>query len=138
MGVVSDIVILSVATVALLIAVIALVRARTANRRLIGAFQEIAALGLAQQKLLDRLKHPEPEAPMPAERPDPAPMQRKSAPARSRSKQPEPEHESLWQDVIFLAKQGLTADTIARDLNITRGEVELILGLHNFKPRKSE
>lgn len=45
------------------------------------------------------------------------------------------EQESLWHDVIFLAKQGLSADTIARDLNITRGEVELILGLHNFKPK---
>lgn len=45
--------------------------------------------------------------------------------------------ENLWHDVVFLAKQGLAAETIARDLNITRGEVELILGLHNFKPKEN-
>ena len=45
---------------------------------------------------------------------------------------------NLWHDVVFLARQGLTADKIARDLNITRGEVELILGLHNFKPREND
>ena len=43
--------------------------------------------------------------------------------------------DSPWQDVIFLAKQGVGADKIARDLNITRGEVDLILGLHQFKPK---
>lgn len=135
MAVVSDIIILSVAALALLVAIFALISARAAQRRLAGAFQEIAALGLAQQKLLDRLKHPEPPS-APAE---PAPSQRadrKPQPARAASR--EPEHENLWQDVIFLAKQGLAADTIARDLNITRGEVELILGLHNFKPKKAE
>jgi hypothetical protein len=42
---------------------------------------------------------------------------------------------SLWQDVIFLARQGVSADKISKDLNITRGEVDLILSLQKFDPK---
>jgi hypothetical protein len=99
-----------------------------------GLYQEISALTIANKRLIDRIRSLENRA-LPGFKQKET--QRKTEKAGS-EKVPRPSNEeqkNLWQDVIFLAKQGLSADTIARDLNITRGEVELILGLHNFKPK---
>ncbi|HUX07363.1 MAG TPA: hypothetical protein VMX35_08625 [Acidobacteriota bacterium] len=40
--------------------------------------------------------------------------------------------QKVKEDILFLARQGLSAETIARDLNIPSGEVELILDLERF------
>jgi len=42
------------------------------------------------------------------------------------------EKQAVKEDVLFMAKRGLDAAQIARDLGIPRGEVELILDLHRF------
>jgi hypothetical protein len=99
-----------------------------------GLFQEISALTIANKRLIDRIRFLENRAQPAIKQTDPVRKTEETGGERA----PRPSNEeqkNLWQDVIFLAKQGLSADTIARDLNITRGEVELILGLHNFKPK---
>jgi len=65
--------------------------------------------------------------------PNPSVKKRPTIP-KTKPEHDENEASSLWQDVIFLAQQGVSADKIASDLNITRGEVDLILSLKNFKP----
>jgi hypothetical protein len=40
--------------------------------------------------------------------------------------------QAVKEDVLFLARQGLSAEKIARELNIPRGEIELILDLERF------
>ena len=99
-----------------------------------GLYQEISALTIANKRLIDRIRAIENRA-QPAFKKTEA-MRKTGDTGNERAPRPSNEEQkNLWQDVIFLAKQGLSADTIARDLNITRGEVELILGLHNFKPK---
>lgn len=66
------------------------------------------------------------------------PASRPPEPEKKEQKTDEEDVSSLWQDVIFLARQGLSADKISRDLNITRGEVDLILSLENFDPEKDK
>jgi hypothetical protein len=129
---------LFLATGALLAVAILWHRARQANVRQNGLFEELAALTLFNKNLINRIQKLEKRAAVApsvitqtavtqAQKPEPLPNKSKEAPEETKS---------LWKDVIFLAKQGLSADTIARDLHITRGEVELILGLHNFKPKE--
>lgn len=54
---------------------------------------------------------------------------------------PEPEDparggkQNLRQDVLFLDSQGLSAEIIARDLDVAIGEVELILGMNRYKAK---
>jgi DNA-binding NarL/FixJ family response regulator len=45
------------------------------------------------------------------------------------------DHRNVKEDILFLARQGLSAETIARDLNIPCGEVELILDLERFSAK---
>jgi len=40
--------------------------------------------------------------------------------------------QAVKEDILFLAQQGLSPETIARDLGVPRGEVELILDLERF------
>lgn len=96
-------------------------------------YQEITSLTIANKRMIDRMKEVESglvrlhsEEGVETGKTEPRPKVLEDI--------PEKEQESMWQDVLFLAKQGLSADTIARDLNITRGEVELILSLHKFQP----
>jgi regulator of replication initiation timing len=106
-----------------------------------GLYEEISALAIANKRLVDRIAALESNSREQAQTSAESTLRREALPVapdtgneKNRGKQ-RAEQESLWQDVIFLAKQGLSADTIAKDLNITRGEVELILGLHHFKPK---
>jgi hypothetical protein len=46
------------------------------------------------------------------------------------------EFKAAKEDVLFLAGQGLDAKTIAKDLGIPSGEVELILDLEKFSKKK--
>lgn len=43
---------------------------------------------------------------------------------------------AVKEDVLFLARQGLNAGKIAKDLNIPKGEVELILDLDKFSAQE--
>lgn len=130
-----DIIIVIISVVACGIAVVLWAKVRKLEIHQNGLYQEISALALANKRLIERIKK--------LEQTKASPVIKKQSPAKTGKieKKSLPEgtqkQESLWQDIIFLAKQGLSADTIARDLSITRGEVELILGLHKFKPEKS-
>ena len=126
-----------IAAVSAAIAVVVWFFLRKMQRHQDGIYEEISALAVANKRLIERIGELEKR---PAARPEkiekaPEPPPQKATPEPAA---PSKEHESLWHDVIYLAKQGLSADTIAKDLNITRGEVELILGLHNFKPKQAD
>ena len=126
-----------IAAVSAAIAVVVWFFLRKMQRHQDGIYEEISALAVANKRLIERIGELEKRSAARPEKiekaPEPAPQKATPEPAA-----PSKEHESLWHDVIYLAKQGLSADTIAKDLNITRGEVELILGLHNFKPKQAD
>ena len=126
--------------VALLAGAVALVvwrKLSSFNKQQNGIYEEISALAIANKRLIERIKSVEEKL---AQKSTPVIEKRipsrKIEPTETGTEQTKLEQKSLWQDVLFLAKQGLSADTIARDLNITRGEVELILGLESFKADK--
>ena len=48
----------------------------------------------------------------------------------------EPDQKAIKEDVRFLAGQGLSADRIAKELNVPLGEVELILDLDRFGAKR--
>ena len=102
---------------------------RNLSLRQAGMRDEIENLAAVQRRALERLHNLSHKVQILSE----------SIPGNERQEQgnaepPEPtvDLQSVKEDVLFLAEQGLDVKTIAKDLGLPSGEVELILDLERF------
>ena len=125
---------LILAAIALALAAFSLVSGRSAAARYEGLLEEIKQLAGAQRRVIEQLHS--------LDQRQRALSEKLNGIEQNAAGNGEPHEEgdeadrldpqAVKEDILFLAKQGLNAETIARDLGVPRGEVELILDLERF------
>jgi uncharacterized coiled-coil protein SlyX len=123
---------LLVAAAALALVLVLFFRLRSLAERQEGVISELEQIGAAQRRVLEQFHSLAHHQRMLVEK-----LGNSDAEASHRQQEESArlDPQKVKEDILFLARQGLSAETIARDLNIPRGEVELILDLERFSAK---
>ncbi len=109
-------------------------RVRSLSERQEGLLHELEQIGAAQRRVLEQFHGLAHRQRVLSERLS-ATTDRETTRERAKDGGVRLDPQKVKEDILFLARQGLSADTIARDLNIPCGEVELILDLERFSAK---
>ena len=122
------------AATALALAAFSLMSGRSATRRYEGLLEELKQLAGAQRRVIEQLHALDQRQRALGEKL--SNLEQNAAgngtPQTEAEEEDRLDPQAVKADILFLAKQGLNAETIARDLGVPRGEVELILDLERF------
>lgn len=97
-----------------------------------GTMHEVEEIGAAQRRTIEKLHSMAHRLRVLAEQ---LPRDSRAGALSGEAEKTAEEVKAVKEDVLFLHRQGLDAVTIARELGIPSGEVELILDLERFGSR---
>ncbi len=119
----------ALALLAVVLSAVLLFRNRNLTMRLEGMLNEVEEIRATQRRVLEQFHGIAHRQKILTEK-----IAGKVAAKTADAKEPPVlDSKAVKEDVLFLSRQGLSAERIARDLSIPRGEVELILDLAKFR-----